>query len=42
MFTEEEFVSKVTVDGRLQSTTSDALTASYNNDRYNPIDGELM
>jgi putative hydrolase of HD superfamily len=42
MFTEDEFVSKVTVDGQLQSTTSEAITASYNYDQYNPVDGELV
>jgi len=42
MFTEDEFASKVTVEGRLQNTTSDAIGASYNDDRYNPVDGELV
>ena len=42
MFTEEEFVSKVTIDGQVRHTTSDAITASYNHDRYNPVDGELV
>ena len=42
MFTEEEFVSKVTIDGQVRHTTSDEITASYNRDRYNPVDGELV
>ena len=42
MFTEDEFASKVTVEGKLQNTTSDAISASYNDDRYNPVDGELV
>ena len=42
MFTEDEFASKVTIEGKLQNTTSDAITASYNDDRYNPVDGELV
>ena len=42
MFTEEEFVSKVTIDGQVRHTTSDAITASYNHDRYNPVDGEVV
>jgi putative hydrolase of HD superfamily len=42
MFTEDEFVSKVTLEGKLQSTTSDTITASFNQDRYNPVDGELV
>jgi putative hydrolase of HD superfamily len=42
MFTEDEFVSKVTVDGQVRHTTSDAITASCDDDRYNPVDGELV
>ena len=42
MFTEDEFASKVTVEGKLQNTTSDTITASYNQDLYNPVDGELV
>ena len=42
MFTEDEFVSKVTIDGQVRHTTSDTITASYNGDRYNPVDGELV
>ena len=41
-FTEEVFASKVTVEGKLQNTTSDEINASYNRDRYNPVDGELI
>jgi len=42
MFTEDEFVSKVTVDGQVRHTTSDEITTSYNSDQYNPVDGELI
>ena len=42
MFTEDEFVSKVTVEGKLQNTTSEPITASYNQDLFNPVDGELV
>ncbi len=42
MFTEDEFISKVTIDGHVRQTTSDAITASYNRDRYNPVDGEIV
>jgi len=42
MFTEDEFVSKVTIDGQVRHTTSDAISASYNYDRYNPVEGELV
>jgi putative hydrolase of HD superfamily len=41
-FTEDEFVSKVTVDGQVRNTTSDEIAASYNSDRYNLVDGELI
>lgn len=42
MFTEDEFVSKVTVDGKLQHTTSELISGSFNQDLYNPVDGELV
>jgi putative hydrolases of HD superfamily len=42
MFTEGEFVSKVTIDGQVRHTTSDTITESYNQDLYNPVDGELV
>ncbi|HME45363.1 MAG TPA: HD domain-containing protein [Syntrophorhabdales bacterium] len=42
MFTEIEFKSVVTLDGILQEKTSDEISARYNEDRYNPRDGELV
>lgn len=42
MFTEDEFVSKVTIDGVVRHTTSDAISASYNSDQFSPVDGELV
>ena len=42
MFTEDEFVSKVTIDGQVRHTTSDMITESFNQDRFNPVDGELV
>jgi putative hydrolase of HD superfamily len=42
MFTEDEFVSKVTIDGQVRHTTSDEITESFNQDRFNPVDGELV
>jgi len=42
LFTEDEFTSKVTVKGKLQNMTSDQITASYNQDIFNPVDGELV
>lgn len=42
LFTEDEFTSKVTIDGRVERVTSEEINASYNEDRYNPVDGELV
>ena len=42
MFTEEEFASKVTIDGRVRRTTSDMINTSYNHNHFNPVDGELV
>ena len=42
MFTEIEFKSVVTLDGTLQEKTSDEISARFNEDRYNPRDGELV
>jgi putative hydrolase of HD superfamily len=32
----------VTIDAQVRHTTSDEISASYNGDRYNPVDGELV
>jgi putative hydrolase of HD superfamily len=42
VFTEDEGVSQVTVDGVVRSTTSEAINASYNGDQFNAVDGELV
>ncbi len=42
LFTEDEFTSKVTIDGCVEPVTSEEIHASYNEDRYNPVDGELV
>ena len=42
MFTEIEFKSVVTLDNTLEEKTSDEISARYNEDRYNPRDGELV
>ncbi len=42
MFTEIEFKSVVTLDGTLHEKTSDEISARFNEDRYNPRDGELV
>ncbi len=42
LFTEDEFTSKVIIDGTVHPTTSEEINTSYNEDRYNPVDGELV
>jgi len=42
MFTENEFKSVVTVDGRAQHMTSDEISHRFNRDDFNPRDGELV
>ncbi len=42
LFTEDEFISKVTIDGHVKHVTSEEINTSYNEDCYNPIDGELV
>lgn len=42
MFTENEFKSIVTVNGRIQKKRSDEINRRYNQDRYLPRDGEIV
>jgi putative hydrolase of HD superfamily len=42
MFTENEFKSVVTLDGKLQRRRSDEITRYFNEDSYNPRDGEII
>jgi len=42
MFTENEFASVVTVQGRSVRKTSEEINLHYNQDRYNPKDGEII
>ena len=42
MFTENEFKSVVTLDGKLQRRRSDEITRYFNADSYNPRDGEMI
>ena len=42
MFTENEFASVVTVQGRRIRKTSEEISLNYNQDRYNPKDGEII
>ena len=41
-FTEDEFTSKVIVDGDIQIVSSDEIGSSYNRDCYSPLDGEMV
>jgi putative hydrolase of HD superfamily len=42
MFTEDEFSSIVTIDGKTVRASADEISARYNNDSFNPRDGELL
>jgi putative hydrolase of HD superfamily len=42
MFTENEFKSIVTRNGRIEKKTSEEMTKYFNLDRYNPRDGQLI
>ncbi len=41
-FTKNEFASKIVYGGEIVETTSDKINESYNDDAYNPIDGEII
>lgn len=40
-FTEDEFSSKIVIDDELKKVTSEEITLQYNEDYYNPLDGEI-
>jgi putative hydrolase of HD superfamily len=42
MFTEIEFLSIVTVNGRREAKLSDEISKYFNDDSYNPRDGEII
>jgi len=42
MFTEDEFKSIVTIKGKIERKNSDEISESYNEDKYNPRDGEIV
>jgi len=42
MFTEDEFSSTITIDGKTVSASSDEISDRYNSDSFNPRDGELL
>lgn len=41
-YTLHEFCSKIMLDGKCVITTSDEINSRYNNDKYNPIDGQII
>ena len=42
MFTEDEFDSVVTINGKKEKSSSKEINETYNDDRFNPKDGELV
>jgi Predicted hydrolases of HD superfamily len=42
MFTENEFESVVTINGKTERKTSDEISQNFNEDKYNPKDGEIV
>lgn len=41
-YTQDEFISRINADGNMLTVSSDEINEKYNNDRYNPIDGEII
>ena len=41
-YTTDEFASRIVIDGEIRKLSSDEINESYNNDIYNPIDGEII
>lgn len=41
-FTKDEFASKVRCGGVIETTTSDAINARFNDDAHDPVDGEII
>ena len=41
-FTVDEFDSKVMLNGTLRKVSSDEINDKYNDDKYNPIDGQII
>lgn len=41
-YTEDEFYSKIINDGRIEKVTSDLINEKYNDDRFDPLDGEIV
>ena len=41
-FTKNEFQSRINCGGEIRYITSDEINAKYNNEKFNPIDGEII
>lgn len=41
-FTMDEFASKIILDGKFTTVTSDKINEQYNSDEYNPVDGQII
>lgn len=41
-YTNDEFASRVMVNGEVKLVTSDEINADYNDDSFNPVDGEII
>ena len=41
-YTEDEFSSKIVLNGEIKPLSSDEINATYNDDYFNPIDGEII
>jgi len=42
MFTEKEYLSFVTIDGKVEKKSSNEISKDYNKNKFNPRDGELI
>ena len=41
-FTQDEFDSKIVIDNKIIKTTSDDINEKYNDDKFNPVDGQII
>ena len=41
-YTTNEFASKIKMDGKTVTVTSDEISEKYNSDEYSPIDGQII
>ena len=39
---QEEFTSKIQVDGKIKKVSSEDINRQYNAEQYNPVDGEII